>query len=417
MTNALASRMARAAVPLAEALAALPLARYEIVLRAETEAALPPFPGAMLRGAFGYALKRAVCAMPHGDCGKCMLAARCVYPHTFETRWAQPSTQADAPHPFVLQSPVFPRGQRDRETERGKDRETERLSDPDSALRTPHSALAGQHHLPVGGELTFGFTLMGRAIESLPYFVYAWHELAQRGLTERRHRFTLAAVNAIAPDATSQPLYQSATQQLAANEQRTYTLNDYVTARVSRGMRDEGGGMRDEDESTQGTVGERNVAPSSLIPHPLSLRLRFLTPTRIKVNGQLQWRTDFPLLARNLLRRVTLAARAHGATNDVRLETDELWARAATITNCDEYLRWWDYGRYSTRQQTALKLGGFVGNVGFRGAALPDFLPLLAAGEMLGVGNATAFGLGQYRVKAIGQTGASDNSPDFRALA
>ena len=138
----------------------------------------------------------------------------------------------------------------------------------------------------------------------------------------------------------------------------------------------------------------------------------------------MQWRTDFALLVRNLLRRVSLAARAHGQADDIWFDAPGLLARAATVTAFGEYLRWWDHGRYSTRQQTALKLGGFVGGTGFRGAALPEFLPLLAAGELLGVGSATTFGLGQYRVRNAASTpdftedsaAASDNSRDLRAM-
>ena len=109
MPNALASLTKPTAVSFAEACAALPLARYEIVLRAEADAHLPRFTGALLRGAFGFALKRAVCAMPHGDCANCLLVSRCVYPQLYETRWPKrgEASEKDAPHPFVLHAPVL----------------------------------------------------------------------------------------------------------------------------------------------------------------------------------------------------------------------------------------------------------------------------------------------------------------------
>ena len=401
----------RNVTPLSEALSALAVARYEIVLRAVTEAHLPHFTGAMLRGAFGFALKRAVCAMPHGDCGNCMLAPRCVYPHTFETRWpTQDETrpqQTEAPHPFVLHAPVFPRSPRpDGEAERRGDGETERRGDT-------------QHLLPGGSELAFTLTLMGRAIESLPYIVYALHELAERGLTIRRHRFALAAVNALAPNGERQTIYKADSQQLTATA--SATLNDYVTARVNQWSVE--GGVRSAECREPNTEFESaHIAPALPLPHalplsvaPSSVKLSFLTPTRFKVDGQLQWRTDFPLLARNLMRRVTLALRAHGDAERWAkqwIDVPGILAQATAVTSANEYLRWWDFGRYSTRQQTEMKLGGFVGNVSFSGATLPDFLPLLAAGECLGVGSATTFGLGQYRVNAT----ASDNSQHLRAL-
>jgi CRISPR/Cas system endoribonuclease Cas6 (RAMP superfamily) len=47
-----------------------------------------------------------------------------------------------------------------------------------------------------------------------------------------------------------------------------------------------------------------------------------------------------------------------------------------------------------------MKLGGFVGEVGFEGEGLPEFLPLVPAGEILHVGTGTSFGLGRYRIMA-----------------
>ena len=47
--------------------------------------------------------------------------------------------------------------------------------------------------------------------------------------------------------------------------------------------------------------------------------------------------------------------------------------------------RWVDWERYSSRQDTRMKLGGFVGEVVYEGNLAP-FLPYLVLGEMLHVG-------------------------------
>jgi hypothetical protein len=44
----------------------------------------PPFPGSMIRGAFGHALKSAVCVRDHRACERCDLVAICAYPRIFE---------------------------------------------------------------------------------------------------------------------------------------------------------------------------------------------------------------------------------------------------------------------------------------------------------------------------------------------
>lgn len=43
----------------------LVVSRYELKLQALQKALLPQFLGSTLRGAFGHALKQAVCVMPH----------------------------------------------------------------------------------------------------------------------------------------------------------------------------------------------------------------------------------------------------------------------------------------------------------------------------------------------------------------
>ena len=57
-----------------------------------------------------------------------------------------------------------------------------------------------------------------------------------------------------------------------------------------------------------------------------------------------------------------------------------------------------DGGRYSNRQETAMKMGGFVGSIIFKGELGP-FLPFLHLGEHIHIGKGTRFGLGKWRVQ------------------
>ncbi|HDZ02552.1 MAG TPA: CRISPR system precrRNA processing endoribonuclease RAMP protein Cas6 [Nitrospirae bacterium] len=62
-------------------------------------------------------------------------------------------------------------------------------------------------------------------------------------------------------------------------------------------------------------------------------------------------------------------------------------------------LKWYDWERYSARQETKMKMGGFVGEITFEGDIEP-FMPILKAGEVLHVGKGTGFGLGKYKSAA-----------------
>ena len=79
--------------------------RYQISCTLESEGFLPSFKGSTFRGAFGAALKRAVCAARQAECGSCLLAARCLYAQTFERQAPSESLrQAAPPHPYVIET-------------------------------------------------------------------------------------------------------------------------------------------------------------------------------------------------------------------------------------------------------------------------------------------------------------------------
>src|SRR4030043_1008597 len=70
---------------------------------------LPPYKGSTLRGGFGYAFKRLVCALKDRECPDCLLKEKCVYSYIFET--PPPSDTKvmrkyrTAPHPFIIEPP------------------------------------------------------------------------------------------------------------------------------------------------------------------------------------------------------------------------------------------------------------------------------------------------------------------------
>ncbi|PIW88055.1 MAG: hypothetical protein COZ94_01765, partial [Nitrospirae bacterium CG_4_8_14_3_um_filter_41_47] len=67
----------------------------------------------------------------------------------------------------------------------------------------------------------------------------------------------------------------------------------------------------------------------------------------------------------------------------------------------EKNLKWYEWERYSGRQETRLKMGGFVGEITFEGDIEP-FMPFIKAGEVLHVGKGTGFGLGKYCITPPG---------------
>jgi len=101
---------------------------------------------------------------------------------------------------------------------------------------------------------------------------------------------------------------------------------------------------------------------------------------------------------RVLLRRLSNLAYFHCGT-ELNLDFRGLIAAAEQIETVTSDLRWYDWERYSARQDVRMKLGGFVGRVTYRGDLQP-FLPLLRLGEVVHIGKGTSFGLGKYVLEA-----------------
>jgi hypothetical protein len=170
----------------------MPFTRFSLTevlfhLQAEEDFTLPSYKGSMLRGAFGYAFRRAVCiARQQKECRGCILAANCAYSYIFET--PRPASSRimrkyeKVPHPFILRPPA------------GNGRIIE-----------------------AGDKIIFGLVLVGKARDFLPYFVLTIQELAARGLGRDRGRCRLTGVF----DAAGRQIYAPGCEELAPAEIRT----------------------------------------------------------------------------------------------------------------------------------------------------------------------------------------------------
>lgn len=134
---------------------------YDLELEAREPWRAPEFSGSMIRGAFGFALKRLVCVMRLRACDGCPLEHACVYTTLFETRpppGAGVMTRYErAPHPFV-----FVVG----------------LDDGGPVIAGP-------------ARLRIGLRLFGDAMRAAPFALRALEEAAERGLGAARTPFRL----------------------------------------------------------------------------------------------------------------------------------------------------------------------------------------------------------------------------------
>jgi hypothetical protein len=214
-----------------------------------------------------------------------------------------------------------------------------------------------------GDRLAFNLILIGRAIDYLPYFIYTFEELGRIGIGKGKGRYGLMDVYC-----DGKTIYNSSDRQL-----KTIPSNNSALSPLK---------LRGD---------ERGVTHNSKL-----ITLNFVTPTRIIVNGDLVVDLEFHHLIRSLLRRISTLSYFHDGK---RLELDfkGMIQRAQDVTVKERDTRWYDWERYSARQETRMKMGGILGSVTFSGD-LSEFMPYLLLGGHLHVGKGTSFGLGKYEV-------------------
>ncbi len=210
-----------------------------------------------------------------------------------------------------------------------------------------------------GEALHFELVLIGGAVHALPYIIVAFQKVGRRGLERERGQYEIVRVDLLRGEEAI-PVFDPFTQTLVSCPPVPVHARDDRSASVN------------------------------------SLNLQFLTPLRLKEKGRLVSRLTFPLLFDRLLQRLSLLAALYGSGNGLP-EFGTLRGRAQNIRADGDDLYWYDWERYSGRQQSAMKFGGLQGKIRFAGELGP-FLPLLRAGESLNVGQLTTFGLGRYKI-------------------
>jgi len=315
--------------------------QFNFRLTAKEPIILPAYKGSTFRGGFGYAFKRVVCAIRDKECPDCILKEKCIYSYVFET--PPPSDTRimrkykSAPHPFVIEPPA--------EKRRG--------------------------YKP-GDEIQFGLTLIGRAIDYLPYFIYTFDELGKIGIGKGKAKYELKEVLC-----DGKTIYDSETK----------TLKSFESVSLDVGIPTLEKGPVRPDLPGGGEGGFFNK----------QLTLNFLTPTRIIFDGHLTLDLEFHILIRNLLRRLSLLYYFHCNGDPSEWDFKGIIEQSKEIKVEEKNLRWYDRERYSGRQETRMKMGGLVGEITFEGDVEP-FMPLIKAGEVFHVGKGTGFGLGKYRI-------------------
>ncbi len=209
-----------------------------------------------------------------------------------------------------------------------------------------------------GSPFNFSLLLFGAANDSLPYFVYAFELMGEFGIGARvdgkRGCYLLNEVRS-----NGKVIYDSVSRKLNAISplQLVAPTNDIVLS-----------------EST--------------------IKLKMLTPLRLKHQNELSGELPFNLLVRAMLRRVS-SLFEHFGSGEPALDYKKLVADAQNVQMVASALRWHDWERYSGRQEKTMLMGGLIGTITYKGLLTP-YLPLLELCQKLHIGKQSSFGLGSF---------------------
>ena len=311
--------------------------KFKLIAKPKNKLYLPEYKGSTLRGGFGRTLKRAVCAIKNKECKNCLLKEKCVYSYIFETPPPKDATRLRK-YPYA----------------------------PHPFVIEP--PLERKEEYKQEEELPFNLILIGKATEYLPYFVFAFDKLGELGLGTGKGKYWLKEVRCTSNNSDDGYLIYTGEDKIFKD---SYTL----------------------------TTGEDILEECKKYYNKRKITLNFITPTRLKYQEHFIKDLEFHILIRNLLRRISLVSYFH-CGKELKVNFKDLIEKAKTVKRQDSSLTWYDWERYSSRQNTRMMLGGFTGRVtfSFNGVDPNHFLPFILLGSYIHVGKGTSFGLGKYEM-------------------
>ena len=234
-------------------------------------------------------------------------------------------------------------------------------------LSQPHD---GHDDSGADGTFHLGVTLLGTANDDAPAILSALRRAGKDGITSRRVVLRHIDTQAETPH------------------------GGWAT------IQHEGGGLR--------IPPARSVTPPpEVLTPPTSVRLRLLSPLRVRADGRAVGpdKLSFRAFASNLLRRLSLLTHFFSAY-PMEVDFAALLQEAAGVRIADAQLRWRDGARRSSRQQARIPMGGIVGSFVAEGPAIATLWPCLWLGQWTHIGKGCTMGLGRYALEPVSSGGA-----------
>lgn len=304
--------------------------------------------GNMLRGGFGHAFRRLCCIPECKDPKTCPLPAACPYKAVFEpsppVNSDRLSKNQDIPRPFVFRAPQ-----------------------------------TTQSLFQKGEPFEFELVLIGRALDSLPYFVLSFRELANEGLGLNRAKCILERVEQVGVSSNRSELPPPERKLIYSADDQIFRANASTSAESFVNSR-----LR-EFHASNGKQSTQNIT------------IRFLAPTFLRADGETIREPEFQHIFKRLRDRINALGTFFG-DGPLDLDFRGLGERAEGVRTVSAQIDWVERFRTSSKTRQRHELSGFIGEASYEGE-LSEFFPWLALGELVHVGKHAAWGNGWMGVR------------------
>jgi hypothetical protein len=335
----------------------LEFSRFEAKIRFTAPAYLPLWSGNALRSGFGARLRGLVCLAhgereQQGDCSGCLHRDTCVYNFFYNAR--PPAgvkilrRQSDPPRPFAFEPP-----------------QPGRYGPADTAA--------------------FSFTLFGKGLQYLPYFLLALRNLGESGLgsgyREGQGKYVLESVDSLGYGSGCGSGYGSGCG--SGHGSRTCIFSGDTVFNRSILL-----SYRDILKASREHVGK--------------VILNFITPAQIKENGRFTAAPSFRGFMSKLLSRANVLAEFYGSgglyssEEALRILGE---CRSVAITSAATTELWEKRYFHKQKQEKRPLAPFFTGKITYLGEFSQEMMALLELGSMIHVGKMVTFGNGIYDIE------------------
>lgn len=283
------------------------------------------FPTFIFRSLLGKELRKLTCLFRGRNCAECPLRFTCAYGSIFESHIRKNNEILEgrdrASHPFILYC--------------------------DAPVDQPVK------------NTSLNITLIGKAVEYLPYIYYSLEKAGKIGIFRNRVPFSIdnARVNGTS-------LIESDDHSLNMNFER----------------------------SVWQTTGEHSSMPGGV-------GIRFLSPVRMKIGGAYTTDITPEALLRTIVRRIHILVSLY--EEDVGNNQDLDISDLRIPEGYKARFTWQDLHYFSFRQRRSLKMGGALGNMDIHEPVSNEVMDILRFGEIFHVGKNVSFGLGKIKIEGL----------------